>query len=33
VGRDGVAGEILADQGVTYDRLETAIREELRRTG
>jgi Clp amino terminal domain, pathogenicity island component len=30
VGRDGVAGQILLDQGVTYERLETAIREELR---
>ena len=29
VGRDGVAGQILADQGATYERLERAIRDAL----
>ena len=29
VGRDGVAGQILADQGVTSERLERAIRDAL----
>jgi ClpA/ClpB-like protein len=32
VGREGIAGQILADQGVTYDRLEAAIRDTLRGT-
>jgi Clp amino terminal domain, pathogenicity island component len=30
VGRDGVAGEILSERGVTYDRLDAAIRDVLR---
>lgn len=29
VGRQGVAGAILADRGVTYERLEAAIRDQL----
>lgn len=32
VGRSGVAGEILSDRGVTYDRLEATIRDVLRDT-
>jgi Clp amino terminal domain, pathogenicity island component len=31
IGRDGVAGQILIDKGVTYERLEAAIRTELGR--
>ena len=32
IGHDGVAGQILAAQGVTYERLDGAIREQLHRT-
>ncbi len=32
VGRSGVAGQILSDRGITYDRLEATIRDVLRDT-